>query len=1118
MATKEEEKELLMQADPVLRKQYEAQLLREADPQLREGTYDPNVNLNSLGLIPPTTPPGQAPAVAIPGADPHNYTNVILNDRAIVEPPAALPPRAPLSWGEMFSKMYQNGGESLKKLVHSAYETWMHPKEAYTALTNGLPPIDKMEAAVNAAPATLGGIVLDQLSPEVRALVVKDHPELQPVEEAGKTFSEGAHNAGQAVANYLNESYVSRPGEPTGTALSYSLAERPWQTTSDLSIPLSLGGAGLAKMGLNAAWRASLAEGLMARGVPGAVAQTVVNAPRLGVAAMNPLNALIPVGKGTSAVTRKVVNALTPQRRVLLEMANGKGPQIVKKLDEAIDHPIIEGSVPTAAEAIEPNPLRGAANPAVPSNALLGPGSPAPLQLPAGGNTPLLPGAAPVRQLPGGTPQLPGGPAVAGVLDDAPSVDSLLLDGHSLDAITGPVPPTAPGALAVVEEAAAPPVRPTNVLNRNTPPGEAPGAPQPMNNALNAARPVEPEAPPRQAPPQPQQEARAPEPEAPQPRQEEPPVQAQPEAPPEVATPEPEAPAPESTFDFMGRQREVQAFIEQHPHMEALFKKSLTKAERDIAKAEEGLRASSKYGDKFIDIAKMNKLGDQEAKFKSWVEDEPNAAEVTRHYNTLRKSLLTAESARRRLAEMPGELQGWQDVLDKLARGEEGHLDINAIANGINKAIADYHAKNAAAGIVTLEPHPGIGVRGVPRPGSPGVVATKFSAAGSQAQLNNPDAFTELYNRNNAARMKVINETGKTGPAGNVDRPTAEAQHEALAKTEYGRAASKLSTADATFHNITTRPLSDTVMERARKYMGEGREPFQIGTYVPAHTDPTGKFVPAVYPKYSGKALQAIKQAFDDLAFDPNVILKGGASAADVRQIQKTRAEFLRWVGLRANNPELITAMKNYSLRENQIARMKFAEHLESILQKPISDEYTLRQRADAYANAIHPKNEAQTLQAATGRNMHQKFTELLTPKEIENLQAVKDDLTREALAKDHAHAGRDHKTAINNAASDGIGVSHVPGKGGLVNHLKEMVTAGADKRVEKRLSEAFETPQGARKVMANALAQQKAFNKVGKYTRNTATAVNTLTNRVPTTYNVIEQQRDAKKKKDGNK
>jgi hypothetical protein len=105
----------------------------------------------------------------------------------------------------------------------------------------------------------------------------------------------------------------------------------------------------------------------------------------------------------------------------------------------------------------------------------------------------------------------------------------------------------------------------------------------------------------------------------------------------------------------------------------------------------------------------------------------------------------------------------------------------------------------------------------------------------------------------------------------------------------------------------------------------------------------------------------------------------------------------------------------------------------------------------------------------------------------------------------------------INTSASDGIGTSHVPGKGGLVNHLKEMLTGGADDRVKERLSKAFETPQGARKVMANALAQQKAFDKVGKYTRNTATAVNTLTNRVPTTYNVIEQQRDAKKKKDGN-
>lgn len=1118
--TKEQEKELLLQADPVLRKQYETKLLREADPQLG-GNDNPNASIPDWWHGKPedwanATPESRQTAINIHDTQnnkPADPTGNLINYPNIKEPP---PSRPQMTWTDMFKGMYQNAGEGLKKFAHSAYETWIDPYGAANAITNGIPTVDSMESAVNATPATVGGLVLEQLSPEVRALVVKDHPELQPAAEKGRTASENIHNAGQAVANYL-ETYAARPGEPTGTGLWYNLKDRPIQTLSDLSIPASLGGAGLAKMGLNAAWRASLAEAMMAKGVPGAVAQTVVNAPRLGVAAMNPLNALIPVGKGASAVTRKAVNALTPQRRAALALVNNnldKGAQVVKKLDEAIDHPIIDGSVPTAAEAIEPNPLRGNVTPAAatPSNALLGPGSPAPLQLPAGGNTPsmnLLPGAPnPTRQLPGGsasTPQLPGGPAVAGVLDEAPSVDSLLLDGHSLDAITGPAP-AAPGAALLLDETA--PVRPANVLNRNTPPG----APPTMNNALNQARPVEPEVPPRQAPqpeapPEPEPTPQAPEPEAaPQP---------EPEAPPEAAPAEPVA--PESTFDFMGRTKEVQQFIDQHPHMEAMFKKAVTKSEKDIAKAEEGLLASSKYGNKFIEIAKMKSLAQQEAAFKSWIEEEPNAEEVTRHFNNLKKSTLTAEAAKRRITEMSGELQGWQDVMDKLIRGEEGHMDVNAIADDIIKAIANYHAKNAAAGVVTLAPHPGVGVRGVARPGSPGVVATKFSAAGEQARLNNPDAFTELYDKNNAARMKVINGTGKTGPAGNVDRPTAEAQHEAQAKVEYGAAAKKLSTADATFHNITHRPLSDTVMERARKNMGEGGEPFQIGTYVPAHTDPTGKFVPAVYPKYSGKALQAIKQAFDDLAFDPNVILNGGASASDVRKIQQTRAEFLRWVGLRGNNPELITAMKNYSTRENQIARMKFAEHVESILQKPISDEYTLRQRADAYAAAIHPKNEAATLEAATGRRMHQKFSELLTPKEIENLQDVKDDLTREALAKDHANAGRDHKTAINTAASDGIGTSHVPGKGGVINHLKEMVTGGADERVKERLSKAFETPQGARKVMANALAQQKAFDAVGKHTRNAATAVNTLTNRVPTTYNVIEQQRDAKKKKDGN-
>lgn len=167
---------------------------------------------------------------------------------------------------------------------------------------------------------------------------------------------------------------------------------------------------------------------------------------------------------------------------------------------------------------------------------------------------------------------------------------------------------------------------------------------------------------------------------------------------------------PNPTFDFPKRIAEVQQYIDQHPHLENQFTKALQRSEGAAAKAEQGLLGASKYGQKFIDIARMNNLGQQESAFKSWVAQEPNPAEITRHFTTLKKSIQTAESAKRRLGEMPAELNDWKSIMAKLLRGEEGSASAegamgqplieaagkakNAIHDAIDRAILRHHSRN----------------------------------------------------------------------------------------------------------------------------------------------------------------------------------------------------------------------------------------------------------------------------------------------------------------------------------------------------------------------------------------------------------------------------------------
>lgn len=140
------------------------------------------------------------------------------------------------------------------------------------------------------------------------------------------------------------------------------------------------------------------------------------------------------------------------------------------------------------------------------------------------------------------------------------------------------------------------------------------------------------------------------------------------------ATPDPEeAPgsAGASNFDFAARKAEVQRFIDQNPSMEALFKKALSKSNNDISKSEAALLANSKYGQKFIDIARMKNLTNQGATFNSWIQDEADQGLITKHYSTLKKAIHTAESSKLRLEQLPDELASWKTIMAKLVKGEE---------------------------------------------------------------------------------------------------------------------------------------------------------------------------------------------------------------------------------------------------------------------------------------------------------------------------------------------------------------------------------------------------------------------------------------------------------------
>lgn len=788
---------------------------------------------------------------------------------------APVTPTGPLTWGQVYQGVKDNTHQDWTNFINGVSQTWQHPKQSLQTINDSLYNV----------PGTVAGAVANQMTPANMTKNGLGGP-------AVGLASQGAN----ALTSYISSRYGSED------AFKHAIAEHPVQTLMDLSSVLTLGATGAESVGAGAL-RAATESALAGKGVPGGIAKAVVNAPGAAIAATNPLNVIGLAGKGLSNATRWGVNALTPQRTVLENAAEGKMAQIIAKQKEAIANPIVNGSTPNAGEALGPNPLVG------------------------------QPGVGPVAV----TPTTPG------VVGPAPNYIPLW----------GPVTSSkgagVPGSIPTPSEALA------------------------INNALLLAAP-------------------------------------------------------------QGQELE---------QMNAL-KSAVANPRGDVVAAQ-----PAAVGPAIPEGAHTR------------VTVEPNAALP------------------------PGTIVPHQLVSDP---------------------------EVPTAPIMT-QPE-----------GSPGVVATKWQALVAAADKNHPTEFAEDQSANNAARIAVADSIGQPplGTTGPTDIPSAEKAMKTQDSINYGKSDPKMSIADATSWNLLHRPLSgsrtDGVLQHAAANMGEGDEAFQVGSYVPAHINAAGVSVPAQYPSYSGRALDAIKKSFDTLAFDQPSQLLAGIDKSDALKIADTRKQFLNWVGQSQNNPEYIQALNDHAIAANQIDRLKLGQYYKSILQTPLSDSYQMEQRAHAFASALdNPINDAlgnSTLARATGQQRVMHVNDVLQPHEVQGLQNMKADMLREALAR--AQAGKATPVfgdMLNNAASDGANIPHIPFVPtqftNALNMATRLLTGGADQRVAGRLGPALRTPETALPLLQNALAQKNLLDVLGAGAR-AAGRIGNLPNRLPITYNITNQQRNA--------
>lgn len=286
---------------------------------------------------------------------------------------------------------------------------------------------------------------------------------------------------------------------------------------------------------------------------------------------------------------------------------------------------------------------------------------------------------------------------------------------------------------------------------------------------------------------------------------------------------------------------------------------------------------------------------------------------------------------------------------------------------------------------------------------------------------------------------------------------------------DYGASDPVMSTIDRDLINIIDRDHIREVVDTAKKLAS-----------AKGHTFSTGN-------QLSGRDIHFMKLAFDDLA-KKDKAATGGARSAVHDAIVAARGDFLKWVAQPNKNPLYDVGRKNYAANSQVMDRMLFGQHLEQILNKPLTSAYTAEMRANQFAQAIRDpvnsiiKNHA--VKRATGNEYAVHASDLMTPDEMELLYRIRDDLGRAEYVKGLASKGAKHANNLNTAASDWLlpNLIHQQGKASFL-------TRTVDERIAKKVSNAMQTQEGAAELLTNAMRHKRAVD-VGAHRINTAARI----------------------------
>lgn len=356
-----------------------------------------------------------------------------------------------------------------------------------------------------------------------------------------------------------------------------------------------------------------------------------------------------------------------------------------------------------------------------------------------------------------------------------------------------------------------------------------------------------------------------------------------------------------------------------------------------------------------------------------------------------------------------------------------------------------------------------------------GTGLVRYQGLGADAAGVLPTQYLTREMEQAAARQTALGTVAGT----EASLKAAEGVRSGTAGYLYPRAGRQIVQHDATLDGLMQRPSMQKAFDVANTLSQEFNQPFQIGRNTPAQVVPSPVLganglpigsvtIPAQFAKYPVESLHRVKLVLDDMVKDP---AKFALESTQSGAIKRTRDEFLKW--LETNAPDYATARTTFAAQSKPINQMEVGQYLQAKLLSPLDENAP--QRAGMFAQAV--RDAPGTLKRATGEPRFQNLSDILTPQQVQTVEAIRDDLARMQQSKTMGQRGAKAEPDLTKAASaaqEGLKSPNIMVRvAAIANHIIDRLQGKIDKELAIQIATEMLNPADAARALERAMKVQ---------------------------------------------